>query len=234
MAESQLGPNGALVKATELLLESHYEDLVKGISNLEGWKDSYFLFDLPGQVELFTNYSLFSQLISKLESDLEFRFALVNLTDCTVCLDATKYISSLVLTVKTMLNFDCIPCVNLFSKFDLLPLEQLAMPIEFYLQANDLQTHLPHLLEAQTNPKFGKLNGLLCELVEDFGIVGFVPVAAEDAQCMAFVLREIDRANGFAYASLAFNDSILQVHCAVGLEEDYLELLKDRYSVNKD
>ena len=46
-----------------------------------------------------------------------------------------------------------------------------------------------------------KLSAAICELVEDFGLVGFGAVAVDDSETMARALRSIDKANGYCFGA---------------------------------
>ena len=61
MSEFKLGPNGSLIYAIEFL-ESNLEWLINKIESFDKKTDDdvtlgpYFIFDFPGQVELYTNH----------------------------------------------------------------------------------------------------------------------------------------------------------------------------------
>ena len=59
----KLGPNGALVYCMEFL-ESNFEWLVVQIKKFP--KDKYFLFDFPGQVELYTHHKSVKNIVARL------------------------------------------------------------------------------------------------------------------------------------------------------------------------
>ena len=59
----KLGPNGSLVYCMEFL-EKNLEWLQK---QLEKWRGHYFLFDCPGQVELFTHHQSVRNIAAKLQ-----------------------------------------------------------------------------------------------------------------------------------------------------------------------
>lgn len=90
------------------------------------------------------------------------------------------------------------------------------------------------LIEALDDSRFGqkrtKLTKALCELIEDVGLISFIPMAVEDKECMAFVLQEIDKANGYIFGGLtAGNESILESAMTTRNETEYLENMADRY-----
>lgn len=77
---------------------------------------------------------------------------------------------------------------------------ELAFDLEFYCEAQHLD-YLAATIGGADTPfarRFAKLASGLCEVVEGFGLLGFVPLAIEDGAAVAKVLRAVDRANGFA------------------------------------
>lgn len=81
MENYELGPNGGLVFCMELLFKN-IDWLKEKILALE---EDYFIFDCPGQIELFTHHTVVQDLVHKLEKDLDFRFCSVNLLDSFYC-----------------------------------------------------------------------------------------------------------------------------------------------------
>jgi hypothetical protein len=69
MDEFGLGPNGAMIYCLEYL-EANLDWLLDGLQALqddEDQKADYFVFDMPGQVELSTNHDSLKNIIKKLE-----------------------------------------------------------------------------------------------------------------------------------------------------------------------
>jgi hypothetical protein len=66
--------------------------------------------------------------------------------------------------------------------------------------------------------KYAALNAAIVELIEDFALVGFEPLAVEDRVSMTTLLHAIDRAGGYAFgaSSGGANDSVWQVAAREG------------------
>lgn len=80
---------------------------------------------------------------------------------------------------------------------------ELPFDLEYYCEAQELD-YLAASIGGTDTPfsrRFAKLASGLCELVEGFGLLGFVPLAIEDGAAVARVLRAVDRANGYALTS---------------------------------
>lgn len=63
MEKLRLGPNGGLVYCMEYLEKNL--DWLKG--QLDKFKDHYFLFDCPGQVELYTHHNSVRNIVTQLQ-----------------------------------------------------------------------------------------------------------------------------------------------------------------------
>lgn len=113
MESKGLGPNGSLIYCMEQL-ESNFTWLEQKIKECD--QDSYFLFDCPGQVELFICNDAFKRITKKLEQ-MQFRFAVINLVDSFYLTDPAKFVSALVLSLQAMLQLE-FPHVNALTKID--------------------------------------------------------------------------------------------------------------------
>ncbi|KAJ3125962.1 GPN-loop GTPase 2 [Physocladia obscura] len=191
--EYGFGPNGGLIYCMEYL-EKNMDWL---LGRLEGLKGKYLIFDCPGQVELYTHNNAMRNILRILEKH-DFRLCIVHMVDAHLCTDAPKYISSLLLSLKTMLHLSQ-PHINVLSKIDLIQTYgSLAFNLDFYTEVQDLS----YLLESLNNspdctPRFAKLNAAVCELVEEFGIVGYTTLCVEDKRSVKGLIDQMDRANGY-------------------------------------
>eukprot|EP00842_Homolaphlyctis_polyrhiza_P000781 jgi/Hompol1/1703/HPOL_005692-RA len=187
-----LGPNGAMIFCMEYL-EANVDWLLERLLQL---KDKYVLFDCPGQVELYTHHQSVKNILDRLAKEMDYRFCAVHLVDSHYCVDASKYIAMLILSLKTMIQLE-LPHVNILSKIDL---------VESY---GKLGKNTKLLSSDPLLSRYSKLSQALCELVEDYGLVGFLTLCIEDKESVLHVARAIDKANGFIYGGLErSNESI--------------------------
>ncbi|KAJ7829408.1 hypothetical protein B0H14DRAFT_3110417 [Mycena olivaceomarginata] len=194
MAEHGLGPNGGLLYCMEYL-EANFDWLEERLRALG--RDAYVLFDLPGQVELSTNHDALKNIVEKLAKRSGFRLAVVHLCDAHYVTDAAKYISVLLLSLRTMLHLE-LPHVNVLSKIDLIAqYGDLDFNLDFYTEVQDL-SYLENALSAST-PRFAALNMAMVSLIEDYSLVGFETLAVEDKSSMLHLTRAIDRATGYVF-----------------------------------
>lgn len=82
-------------------------------------KCRYFVIDMPGQVELYTNHTALKQLISLLQSALGFSLVVVHLVDISYLYDRYKFLSAMTLSLTAVINLE-VPFLNLITKVDLL------------------------------------------------------------------------------------------------------------------
>ena len=79
----------------------------------------YFVFDLPGQTELYTNHDALRKMITALTEQHNFRFVAVHLIDASYLYDRYKFLAALTLSLSSLVGME-IPFVNLITKMDLL------------------------------------------------------------------------------------------------------------------
>ncbi|KAL1311768.1 hypothetical protein AAFC00_001854 [Neodothiora populina] len=230
MEHENLGPNGGVLYALEEL-EHNWEWFEKGMQEL---KDSYILFDCPGQVELFTHHETMPRIFYRLEK-LGYRLVVIHLLDSLTLTRPTLYVSSLLLCLRSMLHLP-FPLVNVLTKIDNLAKNSEPLPfnLDYYTEVQDLDYLLPHLEAEQNNTtvanltggdsdlevegrelpetKFTALNRALIQLISDFGLIGFETLAVEDKTSMINLVHAIDRASGYVFGTdQGANDSVWQI-----------------------
>ncbi|KAH9814437.1 hypothetical protein DFH28DRAFT_1221858 [Melampsora americana] len=167
-----IGRKSIIINLDPAVLEIPYE------TNIDIRELNQFKRNLPGQIELSTDHQSLRNILHRLEK-LDWRLAVVQLTDATHIVDAAKYVSIVLLNLKAMLNLG-LPHINVLSKIDLLKglSEEFKLNLDFYTDVQDLSYLLP-LLDQQTTPKFSQLNRAMIDLIEDFNLVGFETLYVE-------------------------------------------------------
>jgi len=242
MTEMGLGPNGALMYAMEYI-EVNLDWLVTKLR--AATKDEvvpYVIFDCPGQVELYTHHDIMTRITSQLVKALDGRLVAVHLVDSTLCVDAYRYISAVLLSLSAMMQLE-LPHINVLSKIDMLMdhTDDLPFKLDYYAGVFDL-SHLLLTLQINRHPmseKFKELNRLMAELVEDYGMVNFEPLDIQDKECALRVLSRCDTANGHVMGAEKIHDPSDPVSGVrlfhTGFSEDaepmeaYLERYEERY-----
>lgn len=188
MEDMNLGPNGGLVKAMEMILD----DQGWLTEQLGDFDDDYILFDCPGQVELHTHFNVIKKLVKLLQS-LNFRLAGIFILDSGFFLDAAKFFSATLCTLSTMINLE-IPFYNILSKTDLLG-EAAKKKLEEYV---DPDTSFKLLEESEWNSawskKYMKLTKSLAQVIDDYSLVKFVPMNMFEEESLNDILFIVDEA----------------------------------------
>ena len=125
MQEQGLGPNGAQIAAADMLALN-----AKEISDvLETFETNYFLIDTPGQIELFTFRSSGPAIIDAFGREDS---AFVYLNDPSLVRTASGFISSVLLSAIVQFRH-ALPFINVLSKSDLLPEDELEQVVKWSL-----------------------------------------------------------------------------------------------------
>mmetsp|Transcript_8350 Transcript_8350/g.17014 ORF Transcript_8350/g.17014 Transcript_8350/m.17014 type:complete len:273 (-) Transcript_8350:305-1123(-) len=185
--ELRLGPNGGLVFCMEYLLDN-LDWLDEKISDY--LDDEYLVFDLPGQIELYTHFPVMRRLTRWLTLEMEFRLCAVYLLDSQFMVDSSKFFGGALSALSAMVQLE-IPHVNVLSKMDLAAgvnqerLEEFLYP--------DIQSLIADLNE-NMGPTYVRLNQTLGALLEEFNMVNFTPLDVSDPDSIHDLLLAIDHA----------------------------------------
>ncbi|XP_056638137.1 GPN-loop GTPase 2 [Diorhabda sublineata] len=212
MTQLNLGPNGALMYCMEYL-EENMDWLLIQLSKI---KNSYLIFDMPGQVELYTHHVSTKHIFEKLQK-LGYNLCAVHLVDSHYCSDPPKFVSTLLLSLSTMLQIG-LPHVNVLSKADLLKKNEskLDFGLDFYTDVLNLDYLLELLDDGPFTKNFRKLNAALIGLIQDFSLVAFVLLDVKSDKSLLELKSAVDKANGYIYGSGEERSIQALLSCAVG------------------
>eukprot|EP00658_Telonema_sp_P-2_P039655 TRINITY_DN28339_c0_g1_i1.p1 TRINITY_DN28339_c0_g1~~TRINITY_DN28339_c0_g1_i1.p1 ORF type:complete len:253 (+),score=77.45 TRINITY_DN28339_c0_g1_i1:138-896(+) len=202
--------------ASDVYKRQNSDWLQEGLNKLKG---KYVLFDLPGQVELFTNHDCIMKLARKLEQ-WGFRLTAVHLVDSHHCAEASKFVAVLLVTLSTMMKLE-MPHVNVLSKIDLVESHgRLDFGLEFYTSCLDMEHLAAHIRDdTRMPPAFARLNTVLCETIDMFDYVQFCPLNVSDKHMIASVLKVVDKANGYCFGGLEGENMAALMGVASGQRE---------------
>ncbi|KAI9164401.1 hypothetical protein H9P43_008252 [Blastocladiella emersonii ATCC 22665] len=193
-----LGPNGGIVYCMEYLL-ANVDWLLE---QLAPYRDDYLIFDFPGQVELYSHHTAVKDLLHHLNKDGH-RLCVVQLVDAHHCTDVAKYISVVLFALQSMFQLE-LPQVNVLSKVDLTTAYgHLNRRLGYYADAQDLASLAEDLDRDPRLRRFARLNHALGDVLDDYSMVNFVPLAVNDPTCVHAVLAIVDKAVGYAYGPVA-------------------------------
>jgi len=185
MEKFDYGPNGALVYCMEYLI-NNMSWLHEQLSDFE---DDYLIFDLPGQIELYTHINTMKKLISEL-TNLGYKLCALYLLDSQFLSDSGKFLSGSLQCLSAMIHLE-LPHVNIITKMDQLPPgSEERQEFEKYFD-----TDIPSLMEdikTKTPTRYHNLNRAIAEVVEEFNMVSFLPLNIQDENSITLILTHID------------------------------------------
>lgn len=175
--------------------------------------------------------------VSRLHAD-SWQLVVVHLIDSYALTLPSLYISTLLLSLRTMLQMD-LTHINVLTKIDnLSKYPPLPFNLNYYTDVQDLSYLIPELEKESpmfTQGKFAALNQAIVDLVEEFGLVGYETLAVEDKKSMMSLLQTIDRAGGYAFGGAeGANDTVWQVAVREGLGQTDVRDVQERWLDNKD
>ena len=183
MLKKKLGPNGALVYCMEYLLKNMdwLEEQIESFA-----QNSYFLFDCPGQLELYSHYDIMTNIITSLKRR-GFSLCSVFCLDCTFLQEQSKFISGNLLSLATMIQVS-LPHITVLTKCDLISKTNIYKEIEDGMTPEDLVGELTPFL----GKKIDKLNELMIDFVKNFSLVSLKTLNPNDEESINAVLYEAD------------------------------------------
>lgn len=222
-AATGLGPNGGLLYCMDYLAANVDWLLDKLAPYIK--KGCYFLIDTPGQAELVCLPGPLHAVVAALTRDASFQLVSVLLLDAHLVTEPSKFLAACIDALSAQLSLD-LPHVAALSKIDTLAaaagVDGAGLPfgLEFYARPTGGMHHLAAAIAGgdaaargggdgddlpSTTPtttafaaRYAKLTAGLCDVVDDYGLLSFSPLAIEDEAAVARVAALCDRAIGYA------------------------------------
>lgn len=183
MEELNYGPNGGLIYAMEYLIDNT-DWLDAELANYND--DDYFLFDCPGQIELYSHLTVMRELVDFLQN-MDFRIAGVYCIDVNFMEDPSKFLSGGLAAMSAMVNLE-LPHINVLTKCDLLHEDT---DLERFLEG-DVGSIVADLKKTM-HPKFRKLNEAMGNIIEEYSLVSFVALNRDDEDSIELCLQHINQ-----------------------------------------
>ena len=183
MKKYNLGPNGAIIAATDLLAT---EVLYTIKDEIKSYKTGYVLIDTPGQMEIFAFRTVGTYLVNELAEE---RSAILFLIDSVFALSPSTFISSLMLSVSVFYRFSR-PQIVVLTKCDLLDEKDIekaetwiSSPEALLVEFAKEKTPSQHFNE--------KICELIADIVESFKIVPVSSATGEGLDKLYILLQQI-------------------------------------------
>ncbi|KAH8726508.1 GPN-loop GTPase [Phaeosphaeriaceae sp. PMI808] len=212
MDEMSLGPNGGLIYCFEFLMDN----LDFLTDPLEEVTDDYLIvFDMPGQIELYTHVPILPGLVKTLmHGSLNIRMCAAYLLEATFVIDRPKFFSGTLSAMSAMMMLE-MPHINILSKMDLVKGQVAKRDLKRFVDVDaDLidddplrkavadETQTKYIDPASTHSlmngaSFHKLNKAVAELIDGFSMVSFLKLDVQDEHSLGAVLSYIDDAIQF-------------------------------------
>eukprot|EP00386_Alphamonas_edax_P002046 GDKI01006144.1.p1 GENE.GDKI01006144.1~~GDKI01006144.1.p1 ORF type:complete len:273 (-),score=65.40 GDKI01006144.1:18-836(-) len=183
MEETELGPNGGLIYAMEYIGDN-LDWLKEQLDQFSG-DDEYFLFDCPGQIELYSHLPVMRLIIDTIQG-WDIRLCGVCCIDVSFITDSSKFLSGSLMALSAMVQLE-LPHVNVLTKCDLMndnPEIDRILDQDPDQLVGELHDALP--------PKFKSLNQAMGQLLSEFAMVSFLTLNPKDEDSVGHVLNQID------------------------------------------
>ena len=182
MDDYQLGPNGALILASDLIAE---EAQLIGVE-IENLQSDVVLVDTPGQMELFAFRTSGPYIANEMTKEPK---ALVYLFDAVFSYNPLNYISNMFLSA-TVYNRFFFPQLHVLSKCDLLPSEKINDIVEWSVKPETLE----NIIEAKLNGTRRLLSRDLVHAIYHLGIdFQLIPVSSKTNEGIINIISALER-----------------------------------------
>lgn len=213
MEECGLGPNGGLIYCFEFLMEN-LDWLTESLDSLT--EEYLIVFDMPGQIELYTHVPILPALVKYLSQpgSLDIRMAAVYLLEATFVVDRAKFFSGTLSAMSAMLMLE-VPHINVLSKMDLVKgqvkkkdMKRFLTPDVGLLDDDPIErarriTEGPEGEDDESRPpdekdqvmrgaSFRRLNRAVAGLIENFSMINYLKLDVTDEDSVGAILSYID------------------------------------------
>ncbi|KAL2006167.1 hypothetical protein VTN00DRAFT_9821 [Thermoascus crustaceus] len=207
MEELGLGPNGGLIYCFEFLMQN-LDFLTQALDPLS--EEYLIIFDMPGQIELYTHIPILPSLVSFLSraGPLNINLCAAYLLESTFVIDKAKFFAGTLSAMSAMIMLE-MPHVNILSKMDqiknVVGRRELKRFTNVDVQLLQDDQGDPEAAEGDPSSKdlvmsgssFKQLNRAVAQLIDDFSMVSFLHLDVQDEDSVGAVLSHIDDAIQF-------------------------------------
>ncbi|HVP26830.1 MAG TPA: ATP/GTP-binding protein [Candidatus Bathyarchaeia archaeon] len=182
MQKYNLGPNGVLVMAADLIAD----EIERISSEVEELKSDIVLVDTSGQMELFAFRASGPYIASELTKETK---AIVYLFDAVFSINPQNYVSNMFLATAVYNRF-LLPQIHILSKCDLLPKEEVNKIVDWSANQAALENSIEEKLEGTKR----LLNRNMARAIGQLGLkFPLIPVSAKTNDGMINFNTAIER-----------------------------------------
>jgi GPN-loop GTPase len=179
MDEYELGPNGGLLKALDLL--SKDEEWFS--ENLSGFNNETLFVDCPGQIEAYMHSRTMRRIIEQFQKN-NYNVGAVYMIDAQYLIaDYNKYVSACFSALSIMLQLE-VPFLNIITKMDLVE-EDTSEFEKFYYP--DFSRFL-----YENEGREETLEEKQCDILDEFSIIQYIPFNGTDMESITNVQVLLD------------------------------------------
>ena len=184
MEELNLGPNGGLLYCMEYLannlawLEEQLDEF---------GEDAYFLFDCPGQIELFSHVPIMKLVLRHIINNCSVRICGVYLIDALFIDDASKFLSGTMCALSSMTSLE-LPHINVY-KCDLIDTKRRRRRSKSTCFRRKLDPFDAKQIDVR---RYQSLNEAIASLIEEYSMVSFVSLNVNDEETVEKVFQHCD------------------------------------------
>ncbi|KAI1106989.1 GPN-loop GTPase [Jackrogersella minutella] len=213
MEEMGLGPNGGLIYCFEFLMEN-LDFLTESLDSLT--EEYLIIFDMPGQIELYTHVPILPSLVRFLtrSGSLDIRLCAAYLLESTFVVDRAKFFAGTLSAMSAMIMLE-VPHINILSKMDLVKDQVRKRDLKRFLNPDtglldddpdeiarqkaegtteeDVDAAKPQDKDAlMRGTGFRRLNKTVANLIENFSMVSYLKLDVQDEDSVGAILSYID------------------------------------------
>lgn len=208
MEEMHLGPNGGLIYCFEFLLEN-LDFITDELENVT--EDYLIIIDMPGQIELYTHVPILPNLVRSLtRGSVNMNLCAAYLLESTFVIDRAKFFAGTLSAMSAMLMLE-VPHVNILSKMDLVKGTVAKKDLKRFIDPDvslldevpanglvyadeDEESDVRDSKNVMSGSSFNRLNRAVGQLIDDFSLVSFLKLDAQDEDSIGGILSYIDDA----------------------------------------
>lgn len=229
--EHSLGANGGLMYCISQMRHSPW--VYEKLASLgdKSSRNPFVLFDLPGQVELWTHSDDLKEMLLKIVHDLDARLVVAHVVDANHCTRPENFVAASLVSLTAMLKLE-LPHVNVLSKLDQLSRIEGAMPfnLHYFLESRQLDRLVPFCGESfserdrasptedvelpRSSSGLRRLSAKICELIEEFNLVCYQPLDISDGESVGNLVAILDKAIGHPAAAHKIPKELTEISCS--------------------